>query len=74
LASANASSVFPTKPSVHPRWAKTAVIEDPFPCKTLISAFLFGNFTKLLASTETSHYPLFVNPFSVTDTNLGSIM
>jgi hypothetical protein len=73
LASANASSVFSTKPSVHPRWAKTTVIEDPF-CKTLIFAFLFGNFTKLLASTETSHYPLLVNPFSVTDTNLGSIM
>jgi len=34
----------------------------------------FGNFTKLLASTVRSRYPLLVNPFSVTDTNLGSIM
>ena len=34
----------------------------------------FGNFTKLLARTARSRYPLLVNPFSVTDTNLGSIM
>jgi len=34
----------------------------------------FGIFTKLLATTEMSRYPLLVNPFSVTDTSLGSIM
>ena len=34
----------------------------------------FENFTKLLASTAPSHYPLLVNPFSVTDTNMGPIM
>jgi hypothetical protein len=34
----------------------------------------FGKFTKLLATTARSRYPLLVNPFSVTDTNLGSIM
>jgi len=41
---------------------------------TPIFALLFGNFTKLLATAATSHYPLLVNPFSVTDTNLGPIM
>jgi hypothetical protein len=44
------------------------------PCVSPIFLLLFGNFTKLLASTASSHYPLLVNPFSVTDTNLGSIM
>ena len=74
LASAKASSVFSTNPSVQPRWAKTAVIEGSFPSMAPIFTLPFENFTKLLASTAGSRYPLLVNPFSVTDTNLGSIM
>jgi len=41
---------------------------------TRIFVLPFEKFTKLLASGVATHYPLLVNPFSLTDTNLGSIM
>ena len=66
--------VFSTKPSVHPRWAKTAVIGAVFPACHPSLLLLFGNFTKLLASAASSHYPLLVNPFSLTGTSFGPIM
>jgi hypothetical protein len=44
------------------------------PCVSPIFVLLFGNFTKLLASTASSHYPLLVNPFSLADTSFGPIM
>jgi hypothetical protein len=39
-----------------------------------IFALLFGKFTKLLASATTTHYPLLVKPFSVTETFFDPIM
>jgi len=44
------------------------------PCVSPIFVLLFGNFTKLLASAASSHYPLLVNPFSLTGTSFGPIM
>jgi hypothetical protein len=45
-----------------------------FPWSEAIFVLLVQKITKALASTVMTYYPLLVNPFSMTDTDLGSNM